>query len=90
MLTAEEKAYCLALEALRNRDYASADRQFDACREAFAGSSGFMIIAEAARLMVQIQRKKTDASKIETQIKETVDHGEETVICRQGSEEETH
>lgn len=90
MLRAEEKAYCLALEALRNHDYAAADREFDVCREMFVGSAGFLIIAEATRLMVQIQRRKAEVAKIETQIKETVDYGEETVICRQGSEEETH
>lgn len=89
MLTAEEKAYCRALTALRNKDFAAADTEFQACSSSFASSTGFKIIAEATRLLVQLQEEKAKLKKITLTIKEAASHGQETVVCGQGQQEET-
>jgi len=89
MLSKEEKAYCRALEALRNKDYITADKEFVNCSALFSESRGFKLISEATRMLVQLHREKEKLSKIETEIEEAVCHGEKTVICGQGEQEET-
>lgn len=89
MLSAEEKAYCRALEALRKKDYLSADKEFKACRSLFANNRGRQIITEAAHLMVEIGREKRERIRIKQFIKETAPDGKETVVCGQGQQEES-
>jgi hypothetical protein len=89
MLSREEKAYCRALEALQKKDYITADKEFGNCDSLFAESRGYKIISEATRLLVQLQKEKEQLSNIETEIEEAVCHGEETVVCGQGEQEET-
>jgi outer membrane protein assembly factor BamD (BamD/ComL family) len=87
ILTPEEKAYCRGLEALRKKDYAVADKEFKACAKLHGDSRGFNIIAQAAGLMAVLQQEKVKISKLENHIRETAENGEETVVCRQISEE---
>jgi hypothetical protein len=89
VLSKEEKAYCRALEALQKRDFGAADKEFSICRPMFADSRGFRIISEATGMLVQLQKEKEKLIKIKTEIKEAVCHGEETVVCGQGEQEET-
>jgi hypothetical protein len=89
MLSLEEKAYCRALEALKKRDYVTADREFDNCASMFADSRGFKIISEAARMLARLRNEKSNTVNIKTEIKESVSHGEETIVCGQGEQEET-
>ena len=89
MLTQEEKSYCRALEALKKKDYITADKEFDNCRGMFSESRGFKLISEATRMLVQLHKEKAKLSKIRTEIKESVSHGEETIVCGQGEQEET-
>ncbi len=88
MLSAEEKAYCRALEALRRKDYLSADKEFEACRSLFANNRGRQIITEAARLMVEVGREKRERENIKQFIEEASTNGKETNICGQGQQEE--
>jgi len=90
MLSSEEKAYCRALEALRKKDYITADIEFDAAIQLYRESSGFRIMAQAAKILAELeQREKQLQITKETIIEETVTHGEETVIRRQGFQEKT-
>ena len=89
MLTPEEKAYCRALEALRKKDYITADKEFGNCGAMFAESRGFKVITEATRMLVQLHKEKTKLQKIQTEIKEAVSHGKETIVCGQGEQKET-
>lgn len=88
MLTKEEKAYCRALEALQNKDYIAAEMELGRCRVLFADSRGFKIISEATGMLVQLQKEKAKLTNNETQIKEAVCHGEETVVFGQSEQEE--
>lgn len=89
MLSAEEKAYCRALEALRKKDYLSADKEFKACRSLFANNRGRQIITEAARLMVEIGREKSEQNRMNQFIEEAETNGKETIICGQGQQKES-
>lgn len=89
MLSGEEKAYCRALEALQNKDYQTADKEFDRCRELYAGSRGFHIIAEATRLLAFIRAEQQKLTKKETDIEEASCHGEETIVRGQSEQEKT-
>ena len=89
LLTEQEKAYCRALEALGAKQYAVADREFDTCRGLFEDGLGFQIIAAATKIMARLEIEKARIEKIQTEIEEAVCHGEKTVICGQGEQEET-
>jgi len=89
LLTEQEKAYCRALEALGEKHYAVADREFDACQELFEDGLGFRIIAAATKIMARLEAEKAQAERIQTEIEEAVCHGEKTVICGQSEQEET-
>lgn len=89
MLTQEEKAYCRALEALKKKDYITADKEFGNCGAMFGESRGFQLISEATGMLVQLHKEKAKLLKIQTEIEEAVCHGKETVICGQGEQEET-
>ena len=88
MLSPEEKAYCRGLEALKKKDYAAADKEFETCREQYGHSQGFMIIAEAAHLLTRLRQEKEPTEIKENDIKENSSYGEETIVCRQGLQEE--
>jgi len=88
MLTEEEKSYCRALEALRKKDYLAADTELKRCGRYLAQSRGLRIIAEAVAMLVRLEREKKKLTKNETEIEEAVCHGEETVVCGQGEQEE--
>lgn len=88
MLTPQEKAYCRGLEALRRKDFIAADKEFATCGEQTAGHDRFSILTEATRLLAYIRLEKDRLNKIENTLQETIHHGKETIICRQGIEEE--
>ena len=89
MLSPEEKAYCRGLKALREKDYAAANKEFDICGEQYHRSQGFKIIAEAARLLAHLRQEIKPSSTNEIEIKENNSHGKETIVCGQGLQEET-
>jgi outer membrane protein assembly factor BamD (BamD/ComL family) len=89
MLSKEEKAYCRALEALQNKDYQTADKEFERCRSLYADSKGFHIIAEATRMLAFIRAEQQKQTITASAIEETFSHGEETVVRGQSEQEET-
>jgi hypothetical protein len=89
MLSAEEKAYCRALEALKRKDYGAAVEAFDSCGGRFGNNASFKIMAEAARLMVALREECERKQEIQNKIKEAISHGKETIIRGQGVQEET-
>jgi hypothetical protein len=89
LLSEQEKAYCRALEALGEKRYATADREFDACRAIFKDGKGFGIIALATKIMARLETEKTYNEKMQTEIEEALDHGEKAVIRGQGNQEKT-
>jgi hypothetical protein len=89
MLSFEEKAYCRALEALRNKDYISADKEFEASGDEFSGSRGLKIIKEATKLMALLRNEKLNFEKTRNEIKENLSHGEKTVVFGQSQQEKT-
>ncbi len=88
MLTTEEKAYCRGLEALQRREYAVAVKELEACKSQFAGSQNFLIIAEAATLLAQLEEQKQKMRNAFHTSEEIESHGEEASIRGQGFEEE--
>jgi hypothetical protein len=88
VLTPQEKAYCRGLEALRRRDFIAADKEFAACGEQNTGRDRFSILIEATRLLAYIRMEKERLAKMENTLQETIHHGQETIVCRQGIEEE--
>ncbi|MCK5125577.1 MAG: hypothetical protein KAR42_04920 [candidate division Zixibacteria bacterium] len=89
MLSFEEKSYCRALEALRKKDYITADKEFEACKSLYVDSAGIKIISEAVRTLVALRDEKKKLEKREITIQETVNHGEEAIVCGQGQQEES-
>jgi|GEM_PF-3586978 len=89
ILTDEEKAYCRGLEALREKNYVSAYEEFEICGNLYSESRGFTIIAEATRILACLSQDRKRLEKIEKKIKETSGYGKETIILREGIEEET-
>jgi len=65
-----EKAYCQALMALKNKDYALASEFFDEAAPYFGNDKEFVIFRQTAKLMVAVKAerrrlKKTDGIQIE-------------------------
>lgn len=57
MLKAAEKAYCLALEALKRRDYRQADQLFEQAAGFFADNQEFRLLRETTRLLVAVKEE---------------------------------
>jgi hypothetical protein len=83
MLNEFEKAYCLALQALKEKQYAQAAGQFDRAAEFFANNKEFQLLHQTTRLLVALKKElgATDMSDDETLIIEEVfSDGEKTII----------
>ena len=57
MLKAAEKAYCLALEALKRRDYRQADQMLQQASGFFADNEEFRLLRETTRLLVAVKEE---------------------------------
>ena len=57
MLKSAEKAYCLALQALKRREYRTAVDHFDQAAPGFENNSEFDLLREATRLLVAVQKE---------------------------------
>ncbi len=89
MLTPEEKAWCRGLAAVRRKEYDAAAREFSLMGQQPAGNGRLSIIVEAVRVLACVQQEKKRLVEINDQIQETELHGKETVLRRQGIQEET-
>ncbi len=57
MLNPSEKAYCLALRALSQKEYSSAADYFDKAAPFFRDNQEFHLIRETTRLLVAVQKE---------------------------------
>ncbi|HOD66235.1 MAG TPA: hypothetical protein PLR32_07720 [candidate division Zixibacteria bacterium] len=81
MLRPDEKAYCQALLALRQKDYRAALRFFDAAAPGFSDNREFSLYREATRLLLAVKDKLAELENKDTiDTKETVTHGQETEL----------
>ncbi len=80
MLNAAEKAYCLALEALKRREYRRADELFEQAAGFFADNPEFRLVRETTRLLVTVKEElgsfESAESNERTEIEEVMSYGE--------------
>lgn len=57
MLSSSEKAYCLALTALKEKDYANAVVHFDRAADEFGTDKEFTLLRESTRLLVAVKEE---------------------------------
>ena len=57
MLSPHEKAYCQALLALRQKEYAKAETHFSQAAEHFTENRDFMILWETTRALLAVKRE---------------------------------
>ncbi len=80
MLKAAEKAYFLALEALKRHEYRRADELFDQAAGFFADNAEFRLVRETTRLLVAVKEElgvvEEDKSNERTEIEEVMTYGE--------------
>jgi len=80
MLNAAEKAYCLALQALKRREYRRADKLFDQAAGFFADNREFRLVRETTRLLVAVKEElgsfESDESNERTELEEVLTYGE--------------
>lgn len=65
MLSAAEKAYCLALKALKDKDYRDALVQFDRAADGFVEDKEFVLLKESTRLLVSVQEELAGPTCVE-------------------------
>jgi len=66
MLSAPEKAYCLALKALKDKDYRTALGQFDRAADGFVDDKEFVLLRESTRLLVSVQEELAGSKTVTT------------------------
>ena len=57
MLNQSEKAYCQALKALKDKDYAAAAEFFDKASDKFGTDAEFNLLRESTRLLVSLKQR---------------------------------
>ncbi len=67
MLNHSEKAYCLALQALKNKKYRAASDLFDRAEPYFKDNAEFCLLRETNRLLMFVKGELATGSK-ETEI----------------------
>ncbi len=72
MLNPSEKAYCLALTALRDKRYAEALAQFDKAAPFFEQNQDFVLLREATRLLLAVKSELRQLDPDDTLIIEEV------------------
>ncbi len=90
MLNQAEKAYCLALQALKAKQYRQAVGHFDRAAEFFVDNKEFNLLRETTRLLVALKKEiaATDQKNDETLIvQEVFSNGQETNIHGQDDQE---
>lgn len=90
MLNPAEKAYCLALQALKERQYSRAAGYFERAAAYFETNQEFNLLRETTRLLVALKKELAAAETDDDAliIQEVFSDGEKTVFSEQESEEE--
>ncbi len=77
MLKASEKSYCLALQALKDKDYAKAAGYFASAAPDFTNNQEFVLLWETTRLLVAVKEElKTADEKDKLEIEEVFSYGQ--------------
>ena len=77
MLSPAEKAYCLALKALKDKEYGHAADWFERASGKFAGNPDFVLLWETTRLLLAV-KEELKANKHSDRIEiEEVYYGQE-------------
>ncbi len=78
MLSDAEKAYCLALEALKRKDYPAASNHFDKAVPHFKNNREFNLLRQTTELLLAVkeERKKLDGEDM-IELEEVLPYGEE-------------
>ena len=80
MLTSAEKAYCLALLALRHKEFRQAAELFDHAAPGFVNNQEFNLLWESTRLLVAVKdelRAREGGHEERIQIEEVFTYGQE-------------
>jgi hypothetical protein len=76
MLKASEKAYCRALQALKQKDYARAADYFSEAAPDFTNNQEFVLLWETTRLLVAVKEElRTADEKDKLEIEEVFSYG---------------
>lgn len=80
MLNPSEKAYCLALQALKQKRYAEAVTYFERAADYFENNREFSLLRETTRLLVALKRELATVRNDEDTLitEETFSNGQET------------
>jgi hypothetical protein len=84
MLNASEKAYCLALVALRQKNYRAAATYFDKAAPFFADNAEFSLLHETTRLLLAVKGELVSQTEVNEriEIEEVLPYGKETKLPR--------
>lgn len=72
MFNRNEKAYCMALLSLRNKDYQSALENFSSAAEAFSSNKEFVLLWKSTELLLEVKKKIRSAEDEEIEIEEVL------------------
>ncbi|MFQ5499230.1 MAG: hypothetical protein ACE5FH_06130 [Candidatus Zixiibacteriota bacterium] len=82
MLSLPEKAYCRALAALKNEDYALAANEFEQAAEFFRENAEFNLLRETNRLLLTVREELAQSEAENLQKQEALSNGQETKLRR--------
>ncbi len=82
MLNASEKAYYLALVALRQKNFRSALAYFEKAAPFFADNAEFALLQETTRLLVAVKEELVSQTEVneKIEIEEVLPYGKETEL----------
>ncbi|RKX28220.1 MAG: hypothetical protein DRP47_04880 [Candidatus Zixiibacteriota bacterium] len=81
MFNPSEKAYCLALLALKRKDYRTASDHFDRAASGFKTDREFNLYRETTRLLLAVKREIAVLEKEDKlEIEEAFPNGQETEL----------
>ncbi|HUV30055.1 MAG TPA: hypothetical protein VMY05_03025 [Acidobacteriota bacterium] len=83
MSNPSEKAYRLALQALKRKDYRTAADLFAKAAPGYQQDREFALLRESTRLLLAVQRELTALKEAdeELEIEEVFSNGQETDVC---------
>jgi hypothetical protein len=82
MLNPSEKAYFLALEALKRKDYPAAAEHFNKAAPHFENNAEFNLLRETTQVLLTVKTELTEFEGVEevVEVEEVFSNGQETDI----------
>ncbi len=75
MLSETEKAYCLALAALKHKEYSEAVENFERAADGYGTKGEFNLLYQSTRLLLEVKRELAATAVITTEDKELIING---------------